>query len=591
MNVNVFRSSKVILCLGIVPLVSGCSALLHGGSSGTPEYIESLSAERSGIDEEVSRNSRAYHHYLVGQLALLGEDLPLAKQHLSEASSLTNGGSSALHGNLAELHIRSGELLLALEECEKALQISPRDESLRLLKAGILEALNRLKDAEAIYKVLIKEDSSKVDYYLLLGSLYLKEKRFKDAVKVLQKGHALPGRKDVPSYYLAGAYEAQGDNMLALKYFMEAYEGGVLFRDAARSSLRLLIQGKQFTKARDFAERVVREHPDYPMARKVLSELLVGENRIDEALGHLEVLSEGPNSAHARFRIALLELERENFTRALRELLVLLADNPEHHEGRYTLASVYVSLGRNSEAVEELLLIPVESPLGVRARSFAGTVLRGEGKMKEAVEVLEEALKVDPSNTRLQVQLIYALKESSDYSKARSFLNEALQREEKNPDLLFQYGVLLFELDDVDHGIEQLEKVLEIQPDHGDALNFIAYSLAERGLELERAEGYIQRALKLRPQDGYFLDTLGWVYYQQEKYDESVETLKEAARLATGDVVILEHLGNALEKSGDVDEALRVFRSAVELPEINESDDSKKARTRIEKKIRNLSNK
>jgi Flp pilus assembly protein TadD len=105
-----------------------------------------------------------------------------------------------------------------------------------------------------------------------------------------------------------------------------------------------------------------------------------------------------------------------------------------------------------------------------------------------------------------------------------------------------------------------LRRVLEINPENGPALNFLGYSLAERGENLEEAEQLIRRALEITPNDGFFVDSLGWVYFQRGDYGAAVRELERAAKLAGSDPVISEHLADAYVKVGRTEDAIRAYR-------------------------------
>jgi Flp pilus assembly protein TadD len=102
--------------------------------------------------------------------------------------------------------------------------------------------------------------------------------------------------------------------------------------------------------------------------------------------------------------------------------------------------------------------------------------------------------------------------------------------------------------------------VLELNPDNGPALNFLGYTLAERGENLDEAEKLIRRALEIHPNDGFFVDSLGWVYYQRGEYPAAVRELERASKLAGSDPVISEHLADAYVKVGRMEDAIRAYR-------------------------------
>jgi Tfp pilus assembly protein PilF len=116
-----------------------------------------------------------------------------------------------------------------------------------------------------------------------------------------------------------------------------------------------------------------------------------------------------------------------------------------------------------------------------------------------------------------------------------------------------------------------MKKVIEINPDHPEALNFIGYMYADRGLNLDEAERLIRKALLLRPKNGYMIDSLGWVLFRKNKLDESIRYLKEASDLLPEDPAILEHLGDVYLQSGATQEAAETFNKALQLNPGNEN--------------------
>ena len=102
-------------------------------------------------------------------------------------------------------------------------------------------------------------------------------------------------------------------------------------------------------------------------------------------------------------------------------------------------------------------------------------------------------------------------------------------------------------------------------------LNYLGYSWVEKGLTLERARDMIKAAVQLRPNDGYIVDSLGWVYYQGKDYENAVRELERAVQLRPEDPIINDHLGDALWRVGRLQEARFQWRRALGLdpePEI-----------------------
>jgi tetratricopeptide (TPR) repeat protein len=136
--------------------------------------------------------------------------------------------------------------------------------------------------------------------------------------------------------------------------------------------------------------------------------------------------------------------------------------------------------------------------------------------------------------------------------------------------------------------LETMKKLIQINPSHADALNFVGYTYAERGENLDEAEALVKRALELTPNKGYILDSLGWVYYKQGRYDEAIEQLNRAAALEPDDPAIMEHLGDVYVDKGEPSKALDYYQRGLLL--INRAPDNpdEELKERLNKKTNDL---
>jgi len=134
--------------------------------------------------------------------------------------------------------------------------------------------------------------------------------------------------------------------------------------------------------------------------------------------------------------------------------------------------------------------------------------------------------------------------------------------------------------------IQEMKAVIELDPEHASALNYLGYTYAELGENLDEAERLIKKALIYRPEDGFITDSLGWVYFKKGLIDQAVAMLEKAVDLEPNDSVILEHLGDAYLKANEKVKALEFYnRSLLE----RKGDNSNKVE--LKKKIQELTGK
>jgi tetratricopeptide (TPR) repeat protein len=115
----------------------------------------------------------------------------------------------------------------------------------------------------------------------------------------------------------------------------------------------------------------------------------------------------------------------------------------------------------------------------------------------------------------------------------------------------------------LDKLISTMEKTIELDPNHATAMNYLGYTYADRNMRLSEAESLIRRALEIRPNDGYFLDSLAWVYYRKGEYQRAEAELQRALMYIPDDPIILEHMGDILSGEGKKEEAAVYYEKAI----------------------------
>lgn len=556
-----FSRRLIVLTAGMLCL-TGCAAK---GIRTAPLAIQTQSLSKAPIDPQIQKSSEALCHYLVGELAYQDEDFDRALLNFAKAGELTDEPAPSLHSRLAELYVRDGEIGKARIEVEKALAQDPGNEPNLFLHAGILETLGEADRAAEIYRRLIAKDKKRLEAYLLLAGLYAKQERYDDGIAVLTDLSKNRAYRELAWYQIGHLYEQKRDFASAAKFYLQVYGRGGKGANAIADVIRVYLQAGQVEKARSFCRRVLRQDPNNAVAKRVQESLAADVENFTAAVAQLQELksrSQDPNQS--RFKLALLEIENRNFEEALRQLNLILAGSPNNSEARFYLASVYAATGRGKDAVSELKKIGIHDPMFVRARTFAAFVLMQAGELQEAEEIAREAWAADKSNRKVFYYLISILRDERKYAEAEELLAQAAKDFPEDVELRFQHGVVLHDLKRESEAIAQMEQVIRMDPDFSDALNYVAYNLAESGKDLTRALELVKKALESKPEDAYYIDTLGWVYYQMGDYESAEKELSRAVQFSGKDAVILEHYGDVLKKRGKLNEARQVYQLIVD---------------------------
>lgn len=188
--------------------------------------------------------------------------------------------------------------------------------------------------------------------------------------------------------------------------------------------------------------------------------------------------------------------------------------------------------------------------------------------MTEAIGIMVQAItrRNDQALPYLYLSSLY--EDVKDLVAAERTIREGLARFSRNADLYYVLGSLQEKTNRFEESIRSMEKVLEIDPQNADALNFIGYTYADRGIHLDQAERLIEQALKLKPDNGYILDSMGWVHFRKNRYESALHYLQKALEFLPDDASIMEHLGDVLVALGRKEEALDYYgRAAKASPE------------------------
>jgi tetratricopeptide (TPR) repeat protein len=143
--------------------------------------------------------------------------------------------------------------------------------------------------------------------------------------------------------------------------------------------------------------------------------------------------------------------------------------------------------------------------------------------------------------------------QAKQYAQAEQAVNKALGYSSKPEEQVysrFLLGSVYERQKKYDLAEEQFKKVLEADPLNASAANYLGYMLADRGVRLEESLKYIQKAVRLEPNNGAYLDSLGWAYYKMDRCDLAEPPLEQAARLMSDDPTIHEHLGHLYLRMG-----------------------------------------
>lgn len=431
---------------------------------------------------------------------------------------------------------------------ERAVEVDPTFGPAVQQLVDIYEAENDFSKAAAVLQPLIGEDPVNV------------ELRRRQAYLYLRAGEAEKARAS-----LKALVDADPKDTRSIFYLAEAYNDLEQYGEADKLYRKLL--------------EVTPDDPDV-MASYGLSQL--GQKKFDDAaktFQAMQKLADLPENLQvlAKTQLAYIDLQKGNYAAAVDQAkpVLVFRDKP-NAQAVNTALEAMKKQKRYADAVALLqpLVDKYASDPFVNAR-YVEFLLRAGDKDRARVAAATQA-KFGVRNT---VGAAEAYVQNEQYADAVTLLKDALKAKPDELDLQFELGSAYERAGNKAEAEKVFQQILEKHPDNTQTLNYLGYMWAESGVNLERAQSMLQKAVAAEPRNGAYIDSLGWVYYRQGKLDLAEKYLTDATRLLPRDVTVHEHLGDVLAKRGDVGRALDVYRTALKLEP--EAKDEAKLRSKI----------
>jgi len=507
---------------------------------------------------------------------------PVGSPRLPLAEPIRVDGSGATANWLAARHaLARGDFRTAADLLRSAAALDPGEPEIRRELLRALIAVSAWKEAREVARELEGLAPDDLDAGLLL---YLDALRRGDAEQALERARGLD--RPVLGRLLAPFLEAQalaaagrtGEALRALAvpererimpWLTAQHVAMLLLREGQVEAAALALESElaadrplpgSFVQAAVHVlqragrhERAVALVGTQLRHRPGASELLHLVRLLDEK-GTVPPPFDDPVGAVAdvlmRFAEALDSQQARE--RALRFSRLALFAAPASAEARLLCARIELSRGAPEEALLVLEGFAQDSPLAFDAAILRAQALDALGRREEAARLLEDLARLHPTRIELLVTLGDLARAREDWETARKAYARAIERlprvERDHWRLFYAYGVSLERLGRWEEAERALRRALELEPDQPIVLNYLGYSLVDRGEKLEEARRMLERAVELAPEDGYIVDSLGWAHYRLGNYAKAVELLERAVELAPDDPVINDHLGDAYWK-------------------------------------------
>ena len=574
----------------------------------SPAHAQSQEAGRPSAEDL----SAAYLAFITGRSLEAAGDVEGAAASHRRAAAL-DPSSPDVWAELASLYARNNRPEQAVEAAEAALDHDQENaEAHRVL--GLVYAAragSRGGDAEDLSRAIAhlerarNPDSPDPALYLTLGRLYLGSQNPTRAREILDEVLEAEPQFTEALALLAQAYEEEGQWAEAAAVYERAVSAGPRRARYRRELAAALLNAGEPDRALEVLRELVRFRPDDAGGWFSLSnlELQLGnpDGSVAAARRVMELEPEGLRGPYilsralglqGRYREMIdtlepvLERAREenvapnqivSLLQSLSGAYVQLGDHDAAIEGlaaalelapselgvQAQLAQAYLSAGRFDAAEDVVARAKRDRPDNLALLRLEAQVLSSRGEFDEAAMVLEGALERHRTEPIAHVALANLYSEADRVDDAVQVLTVAETQFPDNTVIVFQLGAVFERAGQFVEAEAAFRRVLDRNPEDAQTLNYLGYMLAERGEQLDESVSLILRALEIDPNNGSYLDSLGWAYFKQDQFELAEPPLRRAGDQLQGNSVVQDHLGDLLYSIERYAEAVVVWERAL----------------------------
>lgn len=461
----------------------------------------------------------------------------------------------------SELAAVLGEHRRSLELADRALTQSPGDARGLWLRGAALFNLDRAGEALEPLIQAARNDSSRVQYMYTLARVAEHTGQLQWVAWAYRRGVQLDPF-DGELWFQLAAVEARlgrfgaADTAMTRAEELNPLRPGALFL----SGWILESLGRPDEAIARYEEHL-EVHSSDLTTRERLMHVLAREGRYDEAWEQALIVSgEKPGDLDALEMQAHIGFRSGHEAEALETIGIMERHGMDTPEVYGRVVTVLARNGRSSEVRQQFERWKIRNPHDYRGPLAAAAVAAGRREPELAIGFARDAVEAAPDSLPPRAIVAQTYQAEQMWEEASEAWRALLALDPGNTPASFSLAFCREQVRDLEGAEEAVRTVLAREPDHADALNFLGYLFADHNVNLEEAEVLVARALEIEPDNGAFIDSMGWVYYRLGRLEEAREQLERAVGLTNGDPIVREHLGDVYKDMQLFDLAREQYR-------------------------------
>ena len=546
------RSYKAALA-GVVccAALSACSGLTRSQALQRPVNGEMVDAALSPAEQ---RRAEALAEYGVGISDEIRGDLDGALEHYLHALQL-DPRNARLAVRLGQIYVSKRNLTNAVDVLETSLRAKPNNSDVLYWLGFAYRADSKDDKAAAAFHQALKNDPDNLNALGGLIDIDLQKNAMPEITKLLD--HAVHRKSDSSLYWIR----------LGDMYALIAKQKPTWATKNNRQRMQSCYQ-KALALTPDDSSVVMRVADSYAD----------NGDFAEAAQAYAKLLAKQPDAPQIRERLALNYIRANQKEKAAAVLEEMIKRDPLHFGIYNYLAEVYEDMDQDEKAISEYQQSLVINPNQLVPYLRLALLQLKLKQYNATVKTLNEAKDRFPTTYFIPYYFGLLYSEQKDYAKAVSSFADAEAVATATPTepkldghFYFYYAAASERLGEFEKAESLFRKCIQLDPDNDGACNYLGFMWAEKGVHLNEALDLIQKAVKAEPNNGAYIDSLGWVLFKLGRTDEALVQMRRAVELTKDDATVYDHLADVLLKLGKIDEALLVLRKAQQLDPQNKS--------------------